>query len=144
MLRGAFMHDIDRMVYQMWRPIEQAPADIRRAGREVARRTGTSAWYNARAGQIMWCYGDTPHGGPLGVEARGYPSHEIDRMVEYIQLGKIGRRAKNRIATARDISEANDARQRQGKSLADRRPGALDYAAFLDRRRRGTGTLVSV
>lgn len=122
--------------------IDEAPPEVRRSAEEVARRTGTTPLYNKAVRKIIWVYGSEVTGGPLQVQAKRYESHEIDRMVEYIQMGKIGRKAKDRIAVSNAAMEEHDRKEQNGRMLADRRPDALKRAAFLDRKRRGTATAV--
>lgn len=124
--------------------------DAVRIGRDVGARTGTRAFYNYATGRIFWVYGDEPHGGPLGVEFRfrdGYRHYhggDVDDFVRYINMGKMARAEKDRIAAANDAAEKHAATESQGRFSEGNRANALDYAGFLDRKRRGTGTLVTV
>lgn len=118
-------------------------------GEAVARRTGTNCYFNILTGRLLWVYGEEPHGGPLSVEfrrpegCRRYADHEIDDMVLYIGMGKIGRRAKDRIAEKQKIAEAGQQEQEHGRFLEGNRKNAEDYAAHLSRKRRGVATVIA-
>lgn len=122
--------------------ISEAPAESRRGAEEVARRTGTTPMYNRVTNKIIWVYGNEVGGGPLQVTAKRFEPHTIDRMVEYIQLGKIPRREKDRIAESNARSASHERSETTGRKLDERRPEAVRYAEFLDRKRRGTQSVV--
>jgi hypothetical protein len=140
-----FMYPIERPVPAL-SPWELA--DARRIGRAVASRTGTRCFYNAAKGRLMWVYGAEPGGGPLAVDFKRrdggsyhYHAGDIDDMVGYINRGKISRREKDRIAANDAAAEASDKEQQQGRSFDKDRREIENYADFLDKKRRGTGTL---
>lgn len=117
---------------------------VRRTAREIGSRTGLRAFYNRKLQNVLYTYHSEPSGGPIALEVRGYSGAEIDVVVEYAQSGKIPPREKERIA-ARNRQLEKWAREDQTEShLAERRPDALSYAGFLDRKRRGTATTVAV
>jgi hypothetical protein len=124
---------------------------VRAFSRAVETRTGTSGYYNRKTGQVLFVYGDEPHGGPAAYQVRhlGRPirlpdTGEIDSLVLYIQQGKMARREKDRIAERNKRHEDGKRDEAQQKFLAERRPSATDYADFLDKKRRGTTKLVAV
>lgn len=126
-------------------------AHVRHVATKVADRTGTRGFYNPVTGKVLWVYGTEPVGGPLGVkfkyqsgEFRRYADHQIDQFVEYINLGKMDPRVKDHIAKSTEMMEASDREQEQGRYLDGHRRESENYAGFLSRKRRGTGTLVSV
>jgi len=119
---------------------------VRRNAGEVAKRTGTNAFYNAARDEVLFAYGDEPCGGPLAVgaeEVQRWHQGRIDDAVLYVNMGKADRREKDRIAERNARLEKRQREEKRDKELADRRPDATDYAGFLDRERRGTRKVVS-
>lgn len=120
----------------------------RLVGKAVASRTQTNCFYVSTTGKLMWVYGAEPAGGPLIVPFRtrdgilSYDNGAIDEMVRYINLGKMPRAQKDRIAASTAASEEHDRQERNGQWLADRRPDMERKAEHLDRKRRGTATAV--
>lgn len=118
---------------------------LRRACAGVASRTGTRAFYNARDNSVLFVYGAEPCGGPLALPAAGrYADHDVDEVVRIIQMGKVGRRAKARVAARNAQLEGWERERAMDSHLAERRPDALSYAAFRDRERRGTHRVIGV
>lgn len=140
------MYPIDRELPGL-SPWDQREA--RRIGREVAKRTGTTCFYHGIKGKLFWVYGQEPGGGPLGIEfktehgCKRFHAGEVDDMVAYINLGKMERRRKDRIAASDAAADESEKEQEQGRTLDRDRKSIEDYADFLGRKRRGTTTLVS-
>lgn len=117
---------------------------IRRTAREISGRVpGLRGFYNARLGNILFCYGAEPAGGPLALEPRPYASHEIDTVVEFAQMGRASRAEKDHIAAKNAEREKWAQADHMESRLAERRPDALSYAGFRDRKRRGVEKMVS-
>lgn len=114
---------------------------IRKGCAEIARRTGTRPFYNRFSRKVIFVYGDEPAGGPLSLpvlDGRAMEPHAIDLAVEWVQMGKVDRREKDRIAARNERHEADEKESAKAKFQDDRRPDAVSYAQRLDRRRRGT------
>lgn len=139
------IHPIDRYLPGL---TDEQAWHARLVGKQVALATGTRCFYNAANGKLFWCYEAEPHGGPLSVpfrEADGvhhYEPWDIAEMIEYIRLGKMPRAEKERIAASNARAAEQEQKNQHEQWLAERRPDALAYAAFLDRRRRGTQKVV--
>lgn len=139
------MHPVERELPGLtWLQMREA----RRVGGEVARRTGTRCFYNSASGKLIWVYGDEPHGGPLGVRFRTsggtikhYHGGDVDDLVLLVNMGKAKRVVKDRIAAANAASAEHDRKETEGRRLDGLRKDTVDYAEFLSRKRRGTGTL---
>lgn len=118
-------------------------ANVLKAGNEIARRTGARAFYNAAQGSILFVYGDEPHGGPMALPITDIliSQSDIDSAVEYIGMGKMARREKDRIAEKNRVADEHRHAKRTEKHLAERRPDAMSYARFLDEKRRGVQKL---
>lgn len=131
--------------YPFMAPLDRAdvPRDTRAMAREVASRTYTNCFVNTIKKTLLFCYGNEPGGGPLVVKFHQCRTGaDADDMVRYINLGKMRRRDKDRIAVSSELMEQHEREEANGRLLADRRRDALNYAGFLDRRRRGTQTVV--
>lgn len=135
------------MTYDRRYPMMDPFCHVRYAGRdrtaamEIARRTGTTPFLNVDSQAVLFVYGIEPHGGPLMLsrsDLQRYGSHDIDRAVEYIQLGRMTRREKDRIGQKNEAERKYEAEQEKQKFLAERRPDAKSYARYLDEKRRGT------
>lgn len=117
-----------------------------RVALSVCSRTGTRCFYNTVTGKLLFVYGNDPDGGPLQVPFRRldgiekYTTTSTDAMVEYIRLGLLARREKDRIAEQNDRAEKQEKEKLGQKFRDDVRSDVLSYAAFLDRRRRGVAS----
>ncbi len=146
--------------YWWFHRIEHAPGLDQREkslartfARRVCDNTGLSACFNQRTGGLYFYYGETPgNGGPFEVPFKdphdGYLEHLGDDEVgDYVRLAKLGQMApeeKAAIREQREQAEKYRTAQQDEKFKDERRPCVNDYAAFLDKRRRGTTKMVSV
>lgn len=118
---------------------------LRIAG-SVCGRTGTNCCWDAHRGGLHFYYGDDPsvgvfcfHFKPPGTRRGCYVVSEsdIDDMVRLVQMGKVSPRIKDRIAANNAAEDRKDRDESMGRFLEDNRRNALDYAGFLERKRRG-------
>ncbi len=119
-------------------------AEVSAVCKAVTGRTGTKASFNVVARRVLFHYGDEPFGGPLAIELFKMANTTacIDGMVGWINLGKMSRDAKDRIAAENERAEKQNWEAMGQKFREDIRVDASKHAAFLDRKRRGVGTLV--
>lgn len=95
----------------------------------------------------VWDYG--PNSGPMRLPAftgdrpARYESHDIDAAVAFINYGRIDRTVKDRIERNRKADEQHKHEADTDRLLDERRPTALDYADFRDRKRRGTSKVIA-
>lgn len=142
---------MDRRFPWMFRIADAPRLDHReraRAGRiagEVCRRTGTNCAWDAQRGGLHFYYGDRIDVGvhlfvfkaPEDVDAYRVSESDVDDMVRLINMGRISRAAKDRIAAENAAAEKNRSAEFQGQFLEANRKDALDFAEFRARKRRG-------
>lgn len=118
--------------------------EVTAVAKAVCGRTGTKCSYCVTSGKILFHYGDEPFGGPLVVEVFKVANTTscIDGMVHYINLGKMPRIEKDRIIAANEAAEKQEREKLGQKFREDIRVDVLKHAEFLNRKRRGVGTLV--
>lgn len=112
---------------------------------QVARRTLKSYCFDAGRGKLHF-YDGEPDTGVFTFmfkpvyerEAFRISEADIDDMVRLIQMGKRDAKEKDRIRAANEAAEKQAKEQFDGEFLEGNRKDALDYAGFLDRKRRGT------
>lgn len=137
--------------------IEEAPnvswshrIHLRRVGNAIARRTGLFCSFNKVNNSLLFHQGPEPFGGPLSLPVfhpdrheRRYSDPDIDLAVETVGICRVGRKAKDVWAAKQKQRDAWEKKSATDKYLDDVRPGATDYARYLDQRRRGVGKLIS-
>lgn len=125
-------------------------AHLKKTADNICRRTGLYCSFNRANSSLLFHTTPEPFGGPLSLRAyhpdgleKRYSDIDIDDAVRFVGVCRVGRAVKDKWADKqkqRDKWEYNDYHENH---LADRRPGATDYARFLDQRRRGVGKLIS-
>lgn len=152
--------------------VKDAPGlshDDKREACAIAKRigdsTGLSCAYNARTGELFFYYG-SPHGGPFAVPfkevqrldsdglpmesaygigtRRKYTDEEIGDYIVLAKYGQLDKSEKDGIAEKNRKEEAYRHRVMVDKHTDERAPSMKDYAAFRDKKRRGTTKVVSV
>jgi hypothetical protein len=128
----------------------QHRATLSRAASAVCTRvSGLRCSYDARTESLFFHYGDAPEVGPMRLPAFNgdnparIESHDIDAAVRFINYGRIPRTVKDRIDRNRKASEKHEHEVATAQFLDERRPSAIDYAAFKDRKRRGTHKVIA-
>lgn len=136
--------------YPHMEPIDRAvidcadPEAVRAAAGDVARRTGTHAFYDRLNRKVFFSVkADMSDGGPLSVEVKACRSDRVEAMVEWIRFGQVEKKVKDRWAELAAAEEKYRRESAIAQLLAERRPESLAYAAFLDRRRRGMSRIIS-
>jgi hypothetical protein len=128
---------------------ERVPPEVREFAAQVCERTWCSACWQANYSEVHFYYAE-PDSGVMSLEGVrpdgtiGIWSHGVDDIVQAIQTGKFERAKKDRIDAQKKEIEENERQALMNKLMDNRRPGAIDYAAFLDRRRRGLGQRIFV
>lgn len=119
-------------------------ATVLAVARGVTARTGTRCSFNVVKRAMLFHYGAEPFGGPTLVPITNVANNTtcIDSMANYINLGKMERAAKDRIAAQNERAEKQEAEKLGQQFREEIRPDVLQYAAYLDKRRRGTTTKV--
>lgn len=119
-------------------------AEARRVAAAICNRVdGLKCSYNVKTGGLFFHYTVEPDSGPTeipfvkGDSHFNYAPHEIDNVVRYVNMGRIGRKAKNKIIARNEQLEAWRVKDANEAHKAERRPSARNYATFLDQRRRG-------
>lgn len=116
---------------------------IRGWASRIASRTGLKAFYNARLGNVLFSLTDEPFGGPITVpvfknhQIRTVSETEIDDMVRMAGMARMSRAQKDKILAHNKQLESWEKEDKTNALLAERRPDAISYAAFRDRKRRG-------
>lgn len=137
--RFPHMHPIDG------RPMPgcESEASVRNFARAVASRTGTYPFWNSNTLAVFFSITNTPDVGPMAVNMaqikRG--GSVVDDAVSYINRGKMSRADKDRIAASNQQKESWRKQDEMASMLEERRPDAIDYAEYLDKRRRGVGNV---
>lgn len=130
-----------------------APVDakyIRAWATKIASRTGLHAFYNAGLGNVLFALSNEPFGGPITVpvfanrQVRKVSDTEIDDMVRMAGMARLKREAKDRIMAHNKQLEEWEKNDKTNALLAERRPDAISYAGFLDRKRRGVAKVHAV
>lgn len=123
------------------------PADERRrAGRfagAVSARTGTDCVFNANTGGLFFFYGSVDYPAwefpfrPDDETAVRVTDTDVDDVVRIIQMGKLSREEKDRIAQDNKAREASEKEQSMGRRHDHREREAVNMLGYLDRKRRG-------
>ena len=104
----------------------------------VGRRTGVKMCYNERTGGLFCYYGDTPDHGPCEIpEKFDLNSTDIDDTVRMLQYGHRSRADKDKIEKQQERSDKSQRENYQQQFIEDNRPGVIEHASFLERKRRG-------
>ena len=104
----------------------------------VGRRTGVKMCYNERTGGLFCYYGDTPDHGPCEIPGKfELNSTDIDDTVRMLQYGHLSRDEKDKIEKQQERSDKSQRENDQQKFIEDNRPGAIERASLLERKRRG-------
>lgn len=128
--------------------IDEAPIDpIRRSRAKrfadaVGRRTNVKMCFNTYTGGLFCYYGETPDHGPCEIPS-SYSLNEVDvdEVVRALQYGHRSRIEKDRQAEREEKERLSTKAVEQEKFLDSRRNDAVSHAVFLDRKRRGTGSV---
>lgn len=140
----------------IWR-IDEAPglsvwhrSRMRRVVESICRRTGINVSFNTRDNSYLFHWEHEPFGGPLSLKAfhpdgseRFYSDNDIDDAVRFVGMCKVGRATKDRWAAQHKQKDKWERDEATEKHLDERRPGAKDYARFIDQKRRGVGKIIS-
>jgi hypothetical protein len=121
-----------------------------RVGRAIGARTQTRPFFNLNTGAIFFSRRDCPqHGGvyemsfkPVGEQSRVVQDHEIDEMVNYMNLSLVPESVKDEWTAGHAKREENEKEKWMESKAEGGAHEAENYAAFLSRKRRGVGTLV--
>jgi len=106
----------------------------------VGRRTGVKMCYNERTGGLFCYYGDAPDHGPCEIpEKFDLNSTDIDDTVRMLQYGHRSRVEKDKQEQAQERAEKSKVQNDQQQFIEDNRPGVIEKASFLERKRRGVG-----
>ena len=124
------------------------PQRLVRVARSIASRTNTSVAWNRRTSQF-WFYYAEPDSCVFACKASPGPGYFLreedeDDIVRLIGMGRMKRSHKDRITAANQAAEEHEREESVGRTFGDREHDIESYAAFLDRRRRGVGTLISL
>lgn len=122
-----------------------------RVGKLIASRTQTHPFWNLYTGGIFFSrYAQPtmapyelpfkPNGGP----ARRMEPHQIDEVVSYINLSLIPDETKEKWRAQKESAAERELADSRRAKVQDDAHDIESYAAFLDRKRRGTQTLVKV
>lgn len=138
------------MIHRISDSAERLGIRVMSSIREVERRTGTNAIINTGARQfenqrVVWRYGDNIYG-PFGVmvsELLRWTGTDVDDAVRMIQMGKMERDEKDRIALQNTRREASEKVSEQERVLNDATPNVVDYVAHNDRARRGVQKVIA-
>jgi len=128
-------------------PLRDAPHGARsavRAAEAIVRRTGMHATYNTLNKSVLIHNRESPDFGPMRIDAykpdgseRRWTDCDIDKAVQHIQLCRVPKEQKDRWAARAEQNKQYTEKTQREKHMDDVRPGALDYADFLDKKRRG-------
>lgn len=117
---------------------------------KVRRRTGLRCCYDVVRRSLFFHYGHEPDFGVLRLRAfhadgseRRYEANEIDDAIRFVQLGRMSVQSKQRAQKQHEQREQWVRDEETERFLAERRPDAMDYDAFLMRRRRGMMKIIS-
>lgn len=115
---------------------------VRDFATRVARRTGTVPFYNLLTNAIFLSLTTTPEIGPPAIPAsmwsqQGDTSHVVDECVSFVNRGKMSKERKDQIAKSNAQKEQWHKQDKMRELFEERRPDALDYADYLDKKRRG-------
>jgi hypothetical protein len=106
----------------------------------VGRRTGVKMCYNERTGGLFCYYGDTPDHGPCEIpEKFELNGTDIDDTVRMLQYGHRSRVEKDKQEQAQERAEKSKVQNDRQQFIEDNRPGVIEKASFLERKRRGVG-----
>lgn len=138
------------------RPVSAAPGSTDQKQRlaalveRVRQRTGLRCCYDVVRRSLFFHYGHEPDFGVLRLRAvhpdgseRRYDANEIDDAIRFVQLGRMSVKNKDRAAKQHEQREQWAREEETERFLAERRPDAMDYDAFLMRRRRGMMKIIS-
>jgi len=104
----------------------------------VGRRTGVKMCYNERTGGLFCYYGDTPDHGPCEIpEKFNLNGTDVDDTVRMLQYGHRSREEKDRQLEAQERAEKVKVENDRQQYIEDSRPGVIEKASFLERKRRG-------
>ena len=127
----------------------RVPKPVAEFAEQVCLRCWCHAGYDIKLEQLHFYYDDVSAGflqlegvrpdGSIGIYA-----HNVQDVVEWIQRGKIEKREKQLIDARNEAAEEYAQQARVDASMAERRPDAEHYAAFLMRQRRGLGQRIFV
>lgn len=127
----------------------RVPKPVADFAREICRRCWCHCGFDIKYEQLHFFYDDVA-AGFLQLEAirpdgsYAIYKHNVQDIVEFIQMGKIERREKDRIEQRNREAEEKEKERVQSAFLAERRPCAVHHAAFLMRQRRGLGQRIFV
>lgn len=123
-----------------------------RIARSITNRIpGLRCSFNLLRGSLFFHYGECHDYGPLELpfkivgscEVQRYSDTDIDDAVHLIRLGQLSTEEKDDIQAKKDTTKKSNEREARGRLHADREKDAIDYADFLDKKRRGTTKMVS-
>lgn len=104
----------------------------------VGRRTGVKMCYNERTGGLFCYYGDTPDHGPCEIPEKFELNNvDVDDTVRMLQYGHRSRAEKDKIEKEQERSDKVKRENDQQQFIEDNRPGVIEQASFLERKRRG-------
>lgn len=131
---------------QVFSPREVCGSAAMRAIREIERRTNLEARACPRIGKVTFCLPQS-NGGPVAIPIRILERGEqsvVDDAVRTAGMARIARREKDREHEKIKASADNERQAETRKESESLRPEAKNYAAFLDRKRRGTAKVTSL
>ena len=127
---------------------ERQYAALCTAGREVALRTGTRMLVSYQHNRIAWCY-DAMRGIPsIAMDVRLFEGDKptcldpvndgtgVEDLVWTIQLGKVDRKLKDKWRAIHNRRREDEAKQRRGRWLDERRSRAMREVEKVHRRLR--------
>lgn len=116
----------------------------------ICRRTGIRCSYNAFNERLFFHYTPEPDSGPFALpvfDQDGHPirysDNDIDDAVRYIQYGKMSRSQKDKIGRQKEQMDRWTWEDKMNRHLDERRPSGVDYARYLDQKRRGVSKVIS-
>lgn len=121
-----------------------------RVGRAIGSRTQTHPFFNLNTGAIFFSRRECPQRGgvyemsfkPAGEQSRVVQDHEIDELVNYMNLSLVPEEVKDKWTEGHKAREEHEKSEWFNEKAEAKSKDVEDYAAFLSRKRRGVGTVV--